>query len=268
MEKKKISNSAELNNYYKIINNKLKKYADMDIPPHKMAAYLRPGTQNFNNFISEDDELKDVDGIEVVLKDIIEDNMHAFRDGLFKKMDVKKFENYLITEGIFSKLDITDAIIHQHEKALADIYRISISSVDLINKEIHLYSVNDDGTMRKVMVFTQEEISKIKEEIVNILLESTKNKHYKFIFGDFEENKVLGQSSVNKQLPIKDVFNYDKAREMLNEMITEDDVIKTIARNANIKDMTDIEVEFKGKKNLNSVDYFLFEVNPERSATS
>jgi hypothetical protein len=50
-----------------------------------MAKYLAPETQNFNNFISEDDDLKDVDGIDVVLKDIIQDTYAAFKDGLFKK---------------------------------------------------------------------------------------------------------------------------------------------------------------------------------------
>jgi hypothetical protein len=148
--KKKISNSQELNHYYNLINTKLKKYTDMNIPEERMAKYLAPGTQNFNNFISEDDDLKDVDGIEVVLKDIIQDTYAAFKDGLFKKIKagaVKKFENYAVNENIFN-FETTQSDIKQHERALADIYKTSLSYIDLIRDDIHLYSVNDEGTTR------------------------------------------------------------------------------------------------------------------------
>ena len=152
----------------------------------------------------------------------------------------------------------TDSDVSNHERALADIYRISISSVDLLNKEINLYSVRDDNNIvRKILVYTSEQISKIKEEIVNILLESTKNKHYSFGFNNSEENKVL--SPIDKKVPIKDILNYDRLKELLNQMITEDDVVKTIARNTGEKEYEDIEVEFQGKRNLN-MDYYLFEI--------
>ena len=132
MNKKKISNSEELNKYYKMINTKLKKFSDMNIPVNKIAKYLKPGSENFKKFISDDDELKDVDGIEVVLKDIIQDTLHAFKDGLFKKVKtgmVKKFEN-LITENILDVSKITKKDEYEHEKALADIYKNVLLSDD------------------------------------------------------------------------------------------------------------------------------------------
>ena len=250
--KKKISNSQELNHYYNLINTKLKKYTDMNIPEEKMAKYLAPGTQNFNNFISEDDDLKDVDGIEVVLKDIIQDTYAAFKDGLFKKIKagaVKKFENYAVNENIFN-FETTQSDIKQHERALADIYKTSLSYIDLIRDDIHLYSVNDEGTTRKVMVFTQKELAKVKENILQKLLDSTKNKYYSFKnISDFE----LG---MDKKVLMQDVLNYDKVKEILNKEITDDDVVETIAANTGL----DVEVKFNKKLELNSETYYLFEV--------
>jgi hypothetical protein len=37
---------------------------------------------------------------------------------------------------------------------------------NLVRDDIHLYSVNDEGTTRKVMVFTQKELEKVKENIL------------------------------------------------------------------------------------------------------
>ena len=102
MERKKILNSADLNNYYSMVKDKLKKFSDFNIPVDKIVAYLKPGTENFNNFIEQDAELKNVDGIHNVLRDIILDMYHAFKDGLYKrvKTEVKTFES-LIAENIF-----------------------------------------------------------------------------------------------------------------------------------------------------------------------
>jgi hypothetical protein len=251
--KKKISNSEELNHYYKLINTKLKKYTDMNIPEDKMAKYLAPGTQNFNNFISEDDDLKDVDGIEVVLKDIIQDTYAAFKDGLFKKIKagaVKKFENYAVNESIFN-FETTEEDIRHHEKALADIYKTSLSYIDIIRKDIHLYSVNDEGEVKSVMVFTAEELLKEKENILSALVDSTKNKIY-----SFNDINAIG-FDINKRVNIKEILNYDKVKEILDKEITEDDIVNTIINNE-IGYYGD--VKFNKKTRLNGKDYFLFEI--------
>jgi hypothetical protein len=252
--KKKISNSQELNHYYNLVNTKLKKYSEMDISPESIAKYLAPGTQNFNNFISEDDDLKDVDGIEVVLKDIIQDTYAAFKDGLFKKIQkgyVKKFENYAINENIFN-FETNEEDVKHHQKALADIYKTSLSYIDIIRKDIHLYYVNDEGIIRNVMVFTQEELDKVKENILKELVNSTKNKYY--LFNDIH---AIG-FEINKKIKIEDILNYDKLKGLLNKEITEDDVVETIAANYG---GLNLEVKSHKKTNLNSKNYYLFEVD-------
>ena len=109
MERKKILNSADLNNYYKMVNDKLKKFSEFNIPVNKIASYLKPGTENFNKFIEEDNELNSIDGIHDVLRDVILDMYHAFKDGLYKrvKSEVKTFEN-LVADNIFNISTISD----------------------------------------------------------------------------------------------------------------------------------------------------------------
>lgn len=250
--KKKISNSKELNHYYNLVNTKLKKYSDMNISPESMAKYLAPGTQNFNNFISEDDDLKDVDGIEVVLKDIIQDTYAAFKDGLFKKIQkgsVQKFENYAINESIFD-FETSEEDIKHHEKALADIYKSNLSYINIVRKDIHLYSVNDDGVMKQAIIFTAKELKRVKENMLKELINSTRNKYY--LFNDIH---AIG-FEIEKKIKLEDILNYDILKELLDTQITDDDVVETIAANTGL----DIEVKFNKKTKLNSVEYYLFEL--------
>lgn len=251
--KKKISNSQELNHYYNVVNTKLKKYSDMNISPESMVKYLAPGTKNFNNFISEDDDLKDVDGIEVILKDIIQDTYAAFKDGLFKQMQkgvVKKFESYSINENIFD-FQTSDEDIRQHEKALADIYKTSLSHIDVANKDINLYSVSDDGVSKLVILFDKDDLNKIKENILKELIGSTKNKYY-----HFNDIAAIG-FEIEKKIELENILNYDKLKDLLNKEITEEDVMETII--SNVSGLY-YQVKLNKKTNLNSRDYYIFEV--------
>ena len=255
--KKKITNSKELNNYYKMVNTKLQKYSEMNIPVDKVAKYLKPGSENFKNFISEDDDLKDVDGIEVVLRDIIEDTMHAFKDGLYKKMQqgsVKKFEGYSTDINIF-KTDITKEDIEEHEMVLSDIFSVSLSYIKIIKEDLHMYGVSAFGKMMYVMVYSEKQLKKIKENILDYLESTIKNKFYSF-----------SELGVDKKVSLSKYAVYLK--EDLDKEIKEEDVVKAIAKNHGLS----VEVVFKENKTLNSTKYYLFEVNaakfPLRSATS
>ena len=250
--KKKITNSQELNNYYKMVNTKLKKFIEMDIPHNKIASYLRPGTQNFKNFISEDDDLKDVDGIDVVLKDIIQDTLHAFKDGLFKKIQngaVKKFENYVATSAAFD-LHLTDEDVKLQEKALCDIYRISLSHVNIKNRQSHLYTINDDGTTRQVMVYSQTQLLAVKEQVLDKLIDSTNNKFY--LFKELE---------LNKKIKVGDILDMKMVREELSKAITDEDVIDVISSANGLH----LAVKYNKKVSLNGVEYHLFEVVSEQN---
>lgn len=241
--KKKITNSEELNYYYNMVNTKLKKYSDMNISQDKIAKYLKPGTSNFNRFISEDDDLKDVDGIEVVLRDIILDTYAAFKDGLFKqiaKRSVKKFENFL-TENIFEEKELTDDEIYTHEKALADIFRISISHIDCINKLMHVYKIFDNGLVKYAVIYTKEEFQKER----NIGVETVV---------DYYLNKM---QQLDSRVNVNDIVNRENIKKQWNGIITDEDIIKAML---NKFEKQNIKVLNHKTINLNSVDYIVFEV--------
>jgi len=249
--KKQISNSEDLNKYYKMINLKLKKFSDMNIPQNKIAKYLKPGTENFKAFIKSDEDLKDVDGIETVLKDIIEDTYAAYKDGLFNKKNkkgaVEKFENFLIKENVLN-IELSDGDMHNHEKALADIYKVSISYIDVLDPKIHLYKVNDNGRIRKAMVLTISEIDKVKIAIIDHLALEINNKHFNF-------------TDLKLTIPIKleDIVSLSSLKSALAERVTKDDVIKIIALNTGM----DVDVRFVNSHLLNNDEYYLFEVVSE-----
>ena len=248
--KKKITNSKELNNYYKMVNTKLQKYSEVNIPIDKVAKYLKPGSENFKNFISEDDDLKDVDGIEVVLRDIIEDTMNAFKDGLYKKMQqgsVKKFESYATNINIF-KTDITDADIKEHEMALSDIFSVSLSYIKILKQDLHMYGVSAFGKTKYVMVYSEKQLQKIKENILDYLESTIKNKFYNF--SDLGVGKKVSLSK----------YAEDIKRDLEKE-IKEEDVIEAIAKNNGLN----VEVVYEDTKTLNSTKYYLFVVKVANS---
>lgn len=243
MDRKKILNSADLNNYYKMVSDKLKKFSEFHIPINNIVSYLKPGTENFNNFIEEDNDLKNVDGIHDVLRDVIVDMYHAFKDGLYKrtKLEVKKFEN-LVSDSIFNISHIDKVDEHEHEKALADIYKVSLSYIDLVKPDIHLYTVNISGDVKKVIVFNTKEIEGIKQNIVNKLTEDIKKRMTNLLF--------------DKQISIGELLGQTEILTIVSEKVTIEDVIEHIAKNTGM----DVDVNFLNKKEIGGKEFYLFDV--------
>ena len=245
MERKKITTSEELNKIYSIINLKIKKFSDMNIPHNKIANYLKTGSENFKTFINEDDELKNIDGVERVLQDIIEDTYHAFKDGLFKRKklgEIKTFES-LITESIYYLTEITPKDKHEHEKALADIYKVSMSYIDLIDDNLHLYYVNDQGETIKVLIFNIDEVNIIRKNIVNKLCEEIRKRTTRLLADKIIElGELIGQTEINS---------------MVSAKLTDNDIINHIETNTGLE----VNVKHVKKITLNSVEYFVFVVS-------
>ena len=83
-----INNREDANKYYQIMNELVDEYIDKwKIRPAKLKKYLTPGSKRFNRFL-ERNRLGDIKGVDVILKDIIEDRFHMESDG------VLTFENY------------------------------------------------------------------------------------------------------------------------------------------------------------------------------
>ena len=101
------------------------------------------------------------------------------------------------------------------------------------------------------MIFSEEEVMKIKEEIINVLIENTKDKIFNF-------NSQL----IDKSLNLKEIFDYEKIKNLLNNLIIEDDIIRSIIKDNNLsnKFSKNVTIKFKEKKALNSIIYYVFEI--------
>jgi hypothetical protein len=171
--------------------------------------------------------------------------MHAFKDGLYKKMiagSVKKFESYSTDVNIF-KTEINDEDIKEHEMALADIFSVSLSYIKLLKKDFHLYGVTSFNSIIYVMVYSEKQLKKIKENIVDYLESTIKNKFYSF-----------NELGINKKVPLSKYA--EGIKDDLDKKIKEDDVIEAIAKNHGMK----VEVVYQETKTLNSTKYYLFKV--------
>jgi hypothetical protein len=250
MEKKKILNSSDLNNYYNMVNDKLKKFSEFNIPVNKIVSYLKPGTENFNNFINNDKELSQVEGIENVLRDVIMDMYYAFKDGFYnkKKLDVKKFENLLI-ENVFNISDITSNDKIEHDKVLCDYFKTSLSNIQLAKKDIHLYKINYFGDTKNIIIFNTEEINAIKKNLIIKLTNDVKLKHFDIL---------------NKNVFLNEITEDDIINQVLNSKITVEDVLKYIADNIGFN----IEVSYSDRTELKNKEYYLFTVIEGDNKTS
>jgi hypothetical protein len=239
MEKKKISNSEELNNYYKLVHTKLKKFTDLDIPKNKLVKYLKPNSTNFKKFIENDAELKDIDNIELILKDILDDTYAVYKDNLSKNKSIKKFESF--TKDIFDIQTSKEDEI-EHEKALADIFSISISYIDLINSKIHLYAIDNNGDLIQSIIFSEKELFSIKDKMVKELCEDLKKRNIKLIY--------------NKEILLDDLIDQLEIYNVISDDITLDDVIKTIIEYNGLK----AKVSFYNSYVFESEKFYIFDV--------
>jgi hypothetical protein len=79
---KKISNSEEAHGYYKIVNDLIDEYiVKWGIKPSSLSRYLKNSKLDQ---LLKINGLSDIEGIDRVLKDVIEDRSHMERDGIMK----------------------------------------------------------------------------------------------------------------------------------------------------------------------------------------
>ena len=159
-----ISNREEANNFYQEINNFIDIYLDEHkINPESLQKYFK-NVSNKNSFLKHCG-FEDVKGIKVILDDVVEDRVHMKKDG------VMKFEHF--NENI---KDIVEDKSIKYEKILADRYGCSISHVLLKNKSLNKFLINDFGTKKWVIIYSEADIQKFKHISIEKLLKDISNK--------------------------------------------------------------------------------------------
>lgn len=221
-----INNSEDANKYYKLINGYIDEYVEKHkIDPLKLKKYLK-NNQKMISFLKRKG-LNDIKNINRVLDDIIDDRISIEKDL------VKNFESYKVFESnIFNINDCIDKGVDvsniTHEKIIADYFDISLSHINIINSNKHIFEVETLNGKLQCIVFNNNDINIIKENLKEYYLNKFKNyklkvdtidilsslivddkkleEHLELIINDDEVFKFLSNQNSCKGIKIKDNF--------------------------------------------------------------
>ena len=166
--------------------------------------------------------LKDIKNISRVIDDIIEDRVAIIKDG------VKTFEKF--TNGYSDKKITLRECFYKgvgrssisHEKILADFYDVSLSQVDVIDSDKHLFNVEG----KKICVYTEDDL--------NSILSNLKE----FFINDIVEKSVeIGKVSL--KIKIGNIIDNDKLNSNLDEIVNLNKVKEVISMELQAESVSD-----------------------------
>ncbi len=168
-----IKNSDDANKYYQLINQYIDEYVEnWKIKPNNLKNYLLGNKSNLLKFL-ERRGLNDVNNINIVLSDVIQDRVSMYNDSVmtfesFKLLESDEFKILDLRSNIFK--GIQKATI-EHEKILADFFDASLSEIDVVNSDQHLFSFAENN----VYVFSKDEITILKANILEHIYQKIKD---------------------------------------------------------------------------------------------
>lgn len=229
-----IKNREDANKYYKIVNDLIDNYIDKwKIRPKNLKNYLKLGTDNFERFIIRNG-LKGISGINQIVKDVIDDRVYMEEDGVLTFESFKIFESNefkvttiieCFTKGI-NKVDINA------EKFLADEFDTSLSHIDIVDADRHIFTINNWGDERvDVLIYNEEEFSIIKSNLKEYFVNNFKG-------------KVMDVYGV--KIKLIDITDVEKFNSEMSDKVSEDKMIE-ILTNALKKEGKDLEFKRKDK---------------------
>jgi hypothetical protein len=162
---RKINDTKELNEIYSQINTFIQQYIEShNILPSEIYKYVK---KNMNRFL-EKNNLKDIEKIDQIVEDVIKHRFGMERDQV---MPFSKFSKKL-NESLLQ----TSANSVEQEKILADYYNTSLGHVHTIDPNEHLYEIEDFGESKKVIIYSEEQMSNISENITEKIFQELKMK--------------------------------------------------------------------------------------------
>lgn len=216
-----IKNKDDANKYYNIINSLVDEYIDnWKIRPSSLKKYLRPGSKNFNKFL-ERNKLKEINGADIILRDIIDDRESMELDGVLKFESFKMFESeeykiLSLKECLYKGIEKATS---KMEKIIADHFDVNLGEIDIIDSGKHLFKLNDwNNNDYKIVVYTKEEIDIIKFNMVDHLYNEISKKKI-----DLTEKISIDLSDLIKKDQFKEkielIFNTEFTLKMISECI-------------------------------------------------
>jgi hypothetical protein len=209
---KKITNREEANQYYSQVNELVDDYIKKwKVKPTEIYSYFK---RNMRVFL-EKSGLSEIDGITRVINDVLEHRRGMQLDGIIK------FENFnYITESV---ININKSTV-EHEKVLSDFYKTSIGHVEVIDAEVHLFKINDFGKKVISIIFSDSELDEIKNNIVDSIVEDSKNKALSI-------SEIDGVDiGISIRFWLSDIIDQEKYKEVCKNKITNENLLLIIKK--------------------------------------
>lgn len=219
-----INSREDANKYYQLINGLVDEYIDNHkIRPSRLSAYLKPGGQRFNKFL-ERNKLKDIKGVEIVLKDVIEDREHMEKDGVitFESFNLLESTEYKISElkqCLYKGIEKSDINV---EKTLADYFDVNLGSIDVLDSDKHKFKIedwkNDDWVC---VIYSDEDCEIIKNNFIDFFYEELTKKEVELVEGI----KVDLSDLVKKEIFEEKLSKYlseEKFKKLISSCLGED----------------------------------------------
>ena len=209
-----INSREDANKYYQVVNKLVDEYIDKwKIKPTNLKRYLKNGSDKFEKFI-ERNGLRDINGINQVINDVIEDRVHMETDGVltfesFKVFESDEFKITSIIQCLYKGIGKTDI---KTEKFLADHFDANLSQIDIVDTDRHMFKISNwENEDILVIVYNKDEFDIIKENIKEYLYDELLKQQIDLIVGvSLKLNTVVD----------KDKFDDDMKFKLTDELIT------------------------------------------------
>jgi hypothetical protein len=221
-----IKNSEDANKYYQLINQYIDEYTDNHkIRPAKLGKYLK-NSEKLKNFL-ERKGLTDIKNIDRIISDVVGDRIAMEKDLVktfesFKLFESEEFKILNLRQCLYKGIDKSN--IH-HEKILADYFDVSLSHIDIVDSDKHIFKIDTKNDINCV-IWTSNEIEIIRENIKEYCFDQVFNKKVKLegIGVDIDVNIKDFIDEEKFANHINSVITIDKVREIVKKLLTYDKV--------------------------------------------
>ena len=213
-----IQNTEDANKYYQLVNQYIDEYVvNWPIRPDNLKNYLLGNKSRLISFL-ERKGLKNISNINRVVLDIVEDRVAMHNDSVmtfenFKFFESDEFKIIDMKQCLYKGIDKTNI---RHEKILADYYDVSLSQIDVVSPDKHIFKIDD----LNIVIYDEDELNIIKENIKDYVLNQTFNKSVKL---------DLGNSDLDLNVNIKDFMDEDKFKNKIDEILSPENVKSIIS---------------------------------------
>lgn len=211
-----IRNTEDANKYYQLVNQYIDEYVDKwKIKPTNLKNYLLGNKSKIVGFI-ERKGLKDIGNINQVLLDVVDDRISMYKD------NVIKFESFKILESDEFKILEMEQCLYKglgkasidHEKFLADYFDVSLSQIDIVSPDRHVFNIED----REVIIYLEEDLKIINENVKEYLVNKILNKPI----------NIEDSIKIDLSISIKDLITSDILKEKIDSIFDLEKVFSII----------------------------------------